>query len=64
VITVCGKDEADISQPRPEERQEFLKDLGLSESSMERLMLRLRGLGLINFFTSVRDECGAGRARK
>jgi len=25
VITVCGKDEADISQLAPEERQEFLK---------------------------------------
>ena len=38
VITVCGKDEADISQLAPEEQKEFLKDLGLAESSMERLM--------------------------
>ena len=36
LITVCGKDEADISQLAPEEQKEFLKDLGLTESSMER----------------------------
>jgi ribosome-binding ATPase YchF (GTP1/OBG family) len=65
VITVCGKDEADISQLAPEERQEFLKDLGLSESSMERLMhAAYRVLGLINFFTVGEDEVRAWTCKK
>ncbi len=65
VITVCGKDEADISQLAPEERQEFLKDLGLAESSMERLMhAAYRVLGLINFFTVGEDEVRAWTCKK
>ena len=65
VITVCGKDEADISQLAPEEQQEFLKDLGLSESSMERLMhAAYPVLGLINFFTVGEDEVRAWTCQK
>ncbi|MDD5189568.1 MAG: redox-regulated ATPase YchF [Dehalococcoidales bacterium] len=60
VITICGKDEADISQLAPEERAEFLKDLGLQESSMERLMhAAYKRLGLISFFTVGEDEVRA-----
>lgn len=65
VITVCGKDEADISQLPPEEQKEFLKDLGLAESSMERLMhAAYRILGLINFFTVGEDEVRAWTCKK
>jgi GTP-binding protein YchF len=65
VITVCGKDEADISQLAPEEQREFLKDLGLTESSMERLMhAAYRILGLINFFTVGEDEVRAWTCKK
>ena len=65
VITVCGKDEADISQLAPEEQKEFLKDLGLAESSMERLMhAAYRILGLINFFTVGEDEVRAWTCKK
>jgi len=60
LITVCGKDEADISQLEPNERQEFLQDLGLKESSMERLLgAAYRILGLVNFFTTGEDEVRA-----
>jgi len=60
VITVCGRDEADISRLAPEERQEFLHDLGLEESSMERLLhVAYRTLGLVNFFTTGEDEVRA-----
>jgi ribosome-binding ATPase YchF (GTP1/OBG family) len=65
VITVCGKDEADISQLALEEQKEFLKDLGLTESSMERLMhAAYRILGLINFFTVGEDEVRAWTCKK
>ncbi|MFC1937674.1 redox-regulated ATPase YchF [Chloroflexota bacterium] len=60
LITVCGRDEADISQLEPNERQEFLQDLGLKESSMERLIgAAYRILGLVNFFTTGEDEVHA-----
>jgi len=65
VITICGKDEADISQLPPEERGEFLKDLGLQESSMERLMhAAYKHLGLISFFTVGEDEVRAWTCQK
>ncbi len=65
LITVCGKDEADISQLAPEEQKEFLKDLGLTESSMERLMhAAYQILGLINFFTVGEDEVRAWTCKK
>lgn len=65
MITVCGKDEADISQLEPGERQEFLHDLGLEESSMERLLAAAyKRLGLVNFFTTGEDEVRAWTCRK
>lgn len=65
LITVCGKDEADISQLEPNERQEFLRDLGLKESSMERLLrAAYRMLGLVTFFTTGEDEVRAWTCRK
>jgi len=65
VIIICGKDEADISQLPPEERGEFLKDLGLQESSMERLMhAAYKHLGLISFFTVGDDEVRAWTCQK
>lgn len=65
VITVCGKDEADISQLDPKDRQEFLHELGLKESSLERLLgAAFKILGLINFFTVGEDEVRAWTCRK
>lgn len=64
-ITVCGKDEADISQLPEDERQEFLRELGLKESSMERLINAAYGmLGLVTFFTSGEDEVRAWTCRQ
>ncbi len=65
IITICGKDEADITQFGINEQQEFLKDLGLKESSVERLLLAAyRMLGLINFFTVGEDEVRAWTCRR
>lgn len=65
VIPICGRDEAEISQLAPEERTDFLKELGLEESSMSRLILAAyRKLGLINFFTVGPDEVRAWTCRR
>ncbi len=65
VIIICGKDEADITQFGINEQQEFLKDLGLKESSVERLLLAAYGmLGLISFFTVGEDEVRAWTCRR
>lgn len=64
-VVICGKDEADISQLDPEERPEFLKELGLTESSMERLLgAAYKMLGLITFFTVGEDEVRAWTCRQ
>lgn len=53
IVTVCGRDEAEISRLDPADRPEFLEALGLQESSMERLLRAAnRTLGLVNFFTA------------
>ncbi len=64
VVTVYGRDEADISQLNPTDRQEFLTELGLKESSMTRLLrAAYRKLGLVNFFTVGEDEVRAWTCR-
>ncbi len=66
VVTVCGRDEADIAQLDPEDQATFLAELGLEESSMERLIrAAYRTLGLVNFITAGPKEvhiwtCSAG----
>lgn len=65
MIAICGKDEADISQLEAGERQEFLRQLGLKESSMERLIhAAYRMLGLVTFFTIGEDEVRAWTCRQ
>jgi hypothetical protein len=64
-VLVCGKDEADISQLDEKDRPEFMRELGLTESSVERLLTAAyRMLGLINFFTVGEDEVRAWTCRK
>jgi len=64
-INVCGKMEMEISQLEPEERQVFLEDLGLKESGIERLCrIGYEHLGLITFFTVVKDEVRAWTIKK
>jgi len=60
MIAICGEDEADISQLGADEQKEFLLDMGLEESSMERLLLAAyKMLGMVNFFTTGEDEVRA-----
>lgn len=65
MITVCGSDEADICRLAPEEQEEFLRELGLEESSMNRLIrAAYHLLGLVNFYTTHSDEVHCWTCRK
>jgi len=65
MLIICGKDEADISRLEPDEQLAFLQDLGLEQSSMERLLgSAYRMLGLVTFFTVGEDEVRAWTCRR
>jgi GTP-binding protein YchF len=65
VIVVCGKDEADIAELDPADREVFLKELGIEKSAVERLLqAAYRKLGLITFFTTGEDEVRAWTCRR
>lgn len=53
VITVCGKIEEEISALDDEEKKEFLQEMGLNESGLDKLIrASYHLLGLISFFTT------------
>ncbi len=59
-ILISGKLEAEIATLSPDEGAEFLKELGLSESSLPRLVhVSYQMLGLSTFFTVGEDEVRA-----
>jgi len=65
VVVISGKDEAEISQLASEDRPEFLKELGLQESSMERLLNTAnKMLKMVTFFTVGEDEVRAWNCKK
>lgn len=60
VMTVCAKIEEEIVQFDEEEREEFLKSLGLAESGLDRLIKKsYKLLGLISFLTAGPKEVRA-----
>ena len=64
MIAVAGRDEADLSELEPDERREFMAELGIAESSVERLIrAAYRLLGLITFFTAGPTEVHAWTCR-
>ena len=65
VVRICGALEAEIATLDPEERNEFLKDMGLSEPGLTRLIhAAYRMLGLITYFTAGVQEVRAWTIRK
>lgn len=53
VITICGKIEEEISALDDDEKKEFLHELGLEESGLDKLIrASYHLLGLISFFTT------------
>jgi len=62
---LCGKAEAEIAELPVAEREAFLKDLGLEEPGLDRLVAAgYRTLGLITFFTRNEEECRAWTVAK
>lgn len=60
VIVICGDLEAEIAELSKEEQREFLRDLGLQESSLQKLIREGYDLlGLITFYTTVGTELRA-----
>lgn len=60
VMIICAKIEEEIAQLEEDEKQEFLKELGISESGLERLIkASYKLLGLISYLTAGQPEVRA-----
>ena len=60
VVVICGDLEAEMADLPPEERLEFLRDMGLSESALNQLIrVGYELLHLITFYTTVGPELRA-----
>ncbi|MCE5344037.1 MAG: redox-regulated ATPase YchF [Eubacteriales bacterium] len=60
VFTISARIEEEIGAMEPEEKQEFLAELGIGQSGLDRLVqASYKLLGLISFLTSGADECRA-----
>ena len=64
MITISAAIEEEIAQMSQEEKNEFLEELGIGESGLDRLITACyRLLGLISFLTVGEDECRAWTIR-
>lgn len=60
VIPICAKTEEELSELDDEERKEFMEDLGIMESGLDKLIkASYKLLGLISFLTDGKKECRA-----
>ncbi len=60
VVVICAKVESEIAELEPDEAKEFLADLGLESSGLDRLIKAAFDLlGLMTFLTAGPDECRA-----
>ncbi|MBQ7476398.1 MAG: redox-regulated ATPase YchF [Selenomonadaceae bacterium] len=60
VVVICAKVEAEIAELDDEEAKEFLSDLGLKNSGLDKLIhAAFELLGLMTFLTAGPDECRA-----
>ena len=65
VVTICAKVESEIAELDNDEAKEFLADLGLESSGLDRLIhAAFDLLGLMTFLTSGADECRAWTIKK
>ena len=65
VVRICGALESEIAQLEPEERAEFLADLGLQEPGLDRLVhAAYHLLDLITYFTAGVQEVRAWTIRR
>ena len=60
VFVICAQIEAEMAELEDDEREEFLKDLGITSSGLDKLIqASYRTLGLMSFLTSGEDETRA-----
>lgn len=65
VITVCAKIESELSELNDLDKEEFLKDLGIKESGLDKLIKATYSLlGLETYFTAGSDEVRAWTYKK
>ncbi len=65
MVVISAKIESELAALSGEEQREYLKDLGLSQSGLERLIQKAYGtLGLISFLTAGEKEVRAWTVRK
>ncbi len=65
VITVCAKIESELSELNDEDKSNFLNDLGIEESGLDKLIKATYDLlGLATYFTSGSDEVKAWTFKK
>jgi len=65
MITISAAIEEDIAQMEPDEKSEYLSELGIGQSGLDRLITACyKLLGLISFLTVGEDECRAWTIKK
>jgi GTP-binding protein YchF len=65
IVTICSAIESELAELEPAERREFLEDLGLHETGLNRLIRAAYDLlGLLTFFTTGENETRAWAARQ
>ena len=65
VVVVSAKIESELSELNDDDKQEFLNDLGMKESGLDKLInATYHLLGLATYFTAGSDECRAWTFKK
>ena len=65
VVVVCAKMESELSEIEDSEKEKFLKEIGIANSGLDKLIFATYNLlGLETFFTSGKDECRAWTFKK
>ncbi len=65
VIVMCAKMESELSELEESEKKEFLKEVGIPYSGLDKLIFATYDLlGLQTFFTAGKDECRAWTFKK
>lgn len=65
VIVVCAKMESELAELNEDDKKEFLKEMGITSSGLDKLIYATYDLlGLQIFFTSGKDECRAWTFKK
>lgn len=65
VVVVCAKMESELAEMNDDDKNNFLKEMGINHSGLDKLIFATYDLlGLQTFFTSGKDECRAWTFKK